>query len=176
MQAHLRTCASSGLPRSSPSMCSPRILQLRSWRHGGGPIAVNDEGRESFVLEDRPTRTRVAYDGVLGATLGVGGRDREDSSARGRGVRRPVPEAGGLDGRRGMKHRCSLSVWARFSPNDLVFHLQFAGADRLVDHLTDLLVEPVLRSDAYVVPSSTGGTASSPIAPLTAYDSRLMLT
>jgi hypothetical protein len=28
----------------------------------------------------------VAYDGVLGATLGVGGRGRGDSSARGGGV------------------------------------------------------------------------------------------
>ncbi|HEY6685626.1 MAG TPA: hypothetical protein VI094_05390 [Propionibacteriaceae bacterium] len=115
---------------------------------GAGPIAVNDEGREFFVLEDSPTRTGVAYDGVLGATLGVRGRDRGDSSARGSGVRPPGPEAGGLDGRRRVKRRCSLSVWARFSPNDLVFQLQFAGADRLVDHLPDFLVQLVLRPDA----------------------------
>ena len=50
---------------------------------GAGLIAVNDVGREFFVLEDSPDQDRGRYDGVLGAALGVRGRGRGDSSARG---------------------------------------------------------------------------------------------
>jgi hypothetical protein len=38
--------------------------------------------------------------------------------------------------------------WARFRTNDLVFQLEFAGADRLVDHLPDLPIQLVLLPDA----------------------------
>jgi hypothetical protein len=64
--------------------------------------------------------------------------------------------------------RCCCQFWARFRSNDFVFQLELGGADRLVDHLPDFLVQLVLLPDAVRGPQQHRGTATSPIAPLTA--------